>query len=108
MILCLSMAETRPNWRSIEAASGKDRFFFADASHLGSGSAGGACVQEVSYGPALCLPPQPLDALPTYVAPSFAQPAECLFRNLENVFADSGSEDALRASQPDPALRTRR
>ncbi|TKW63626.1 MAG: hypothetical protein DI616_19410 [Paracoccus denitrificans] len=55
-----------------------------------------------------CLPPQPLDALPPYVAIKFAQPAACLFRNLESVFADSGSADSLRASQPDPALRTRR
>lgn len=48
-----------------------------------------------------CLPPEPLDQLPPEAATSFTQPHERLFRNFENVFADLGSADTVRAFQPD-------
>lgn len=48
-----------------------------------------------------CLPPEPLDSLPPEAATSFTQPPERLFRNFENIFADLGSADAVRAFRPD-------
>ncbi len=50
-----------------------------------------------------CLPPEPLDQLPPEADSSFAAPPLHLFRNFENIFADLGSAEAVRAFQPDLA-----
>ena len=47
------------------------------------------------------LPPEPLDVLPPELDGVFAAPPAILFRNFENVFADLGSEEAVRAFVPD-------
>lgn len=46
------------------------------------------------------LPPEPLDVLPDQLRGVFADPPSALFRNFENVFADLGSEAAVRRFVP--------
>lgn len=53
------------------------------------------------------LPPEPLEALPEEVAEVFVKPPLRIFRNFENIFADIGSADAVRAFTPDLAAIAR-
>lgn len=53
------------------------------------------------------LNPESLDALPSVLDGVFAQPPVAVFRNFENVFADLGSEAAVRAFVPDLLRITR-
>ena len=48
-----------------------------------------------------CIPPEPLDALPSAIAGIFDPPPIRLFRNFENVFADLGDAAAVRRFVPD-------
>lgn len=47
------------------------------------------------------LPPEPLERLPEALDGVFGVPPTEQFRNFENIFADLGSEDAVRAFVPD-------
>lgn len=47
------------------------------------------------------LDPKTLDALPSMLDGVFVQPPVAVFRNFENLFADLGSEAAVRAFVPD-------
>jgi PhzF family phenazine biosynthesis protein len=49
------------------------------------------------------LNPEALDVLPSALDGVFAQPPVAVFRNFENIFADLGSEAAVRAFIPDYA-----
>jgi len=51
-----------------------------------------------------CLPPEPLDALPSEIEGVFSTPPVYIFRNFENIFADLGSADAVRQFVPDLPL----
>jgi predicted PhzF superfamily epimerase YddE/YHI9 len=48
-----------------------------------------------------CLPPEPLDALPTEISGIFDEPPVHVFRNFENIFVDLGSAAAVRRFVPD-------
>lgn len=48
-----------------------------------------------------CLPPEPLEELPTAIAGIFAEPPVRIFRNFENIFADLGSAASVRRFLPD-------
>lgn len=48
-----------------------------------------------------CLPPQHLDHLPVEIAQTIDPAPVAIFRNFENIFADLGSADAVRAFKPD-------
>jgi predicted PhzF superfamily epimerase YddE/YHI9 len=54
-----------------------------------------------------CLPPEPLEALPTEIVGTFAESPAYVFRNFENIFADLGSADAVRRFTPDLAVIAR-
>ena len=47
------------------------------------------------------LPPEPLNAMPKELDGAFAAPPTDVFRNFENVFANLGSEAAVRRFKPD-------
>ncbi len=67
-------------------------------------------VSKVENGYRLDVPrlsPEFIDTLPQEIAGIFAEPAICIFRNFENVFADLGSADAVRSFIPDLAAIAR-
>ena len=49
------------------------------------------------------LPPEAVESLPREIAGIFPTPPVRIFRNFENVFADLGSAEAVRAFEPDLA-----
>lgn len=48
-----------------------------------------------------CLNPESLDTLPNDLNGVFQRPPTALFRNFENIFADVGTEEAVRTFKPD-------
>jgi len=48
-----------------------------------------------------CLSPEFIETLPEEILGIFAEPAICIFRNFENIFADLGGADAVRNFIPD-------
>lgn len=67
-------------------------------------------VSQLSYGYRLdipCLPPESLEALPSEIEDSFAEPPAHIFQNFENIFADLGSAEAVRGFVPNLSLIAR-